>query len=739
VAIGALAMLGQVVLLRELDVAFFGSELILVLALGAWLLGTAAGAGAPGALAGGGSGGRRHAPGELAVRRLFVGYGLALPLAVALARGSRVLFRGVPGADLPFDRQMLALALCVIPVSLLLGLLFQWTARRYAAAGGTLATAYALESLGGLAGGLLATLLPAIGVQNWTAAVVCGSLAFAAAWRGSGASRESAAAGLFLMFALLAAAPWFDRGMTAWNHPALAATRDTPYGRITVTETLGQSAVFENDALAYESQGTAAEEFVRLAAIQREAPRRVLVLGGAAQGLVAEALRDPSARVDDVELDPALLALVRAHLPESERRALQDPRARVIAADPRRVLERAGRYDLILAAMPEPESGRTNRYYTREFFAACAARLAPDGVLALRLKSAENLWTPVLARRAGAVHAALRTVFPATVVLPGTTNLFLASRAPLERDPALLGERLRRSGVPTRLVSPAYVRYLYTNDRFGRIADLLAHSTARPNLDARPVCYQTTMLLGLARFFPRLARLDLPEPDAAALARSPRTWAAAVALALLLALARGHHRAQRDGPRRDGPGTARRALLAGLAGASGMLLEAALLLEYQTRSGVLFQDLGVLLTAFMAGLAAGAWVLGRLLARGAPSHPRAPSRGARWSRSGALTFVLLAALALLCAARLRGGAGVGLAESVALLFACGFLVAAAFAWAVSHDAPDAQAVLGPVYAADLLGGCAGSLLAGILAIPMLGLPATAALGGIAALAGLALV
>jgi spermidine synthase len=704
-AVGAIAMLGQVVLLRELEVAFFGSELVLVLGLGAWLAGTAAGAA---------SGGRSGVPGERAVRRLFVVLGVALPLAVVLARGVRVLFGGVPGGYLPFGLQMLSLALCLVPISLLLGLLFQWTARRFAASGRSLATAYAVESAGGLIGGLLATLLLAAGVQNWCAAVLCAVLAFAVAWPGSGTSREAAAAGLFLAFVFAVAAPWYDRGMTEWNHPALVATRDTPYARVTVTERLGQVAVFENDALAYESEGTAAEEFVHLAAVQRDAPRSVLVLGGAAQGLIPEALGHHPRRVDDVELDRALLALVRAHLPERSRRALADPRVRVVCADPRRFLARAGRYDLILSGLPEPESGRTNRYYTREFFAACAAHLAPDGVLALRLRGAENLWTPVLARRAAGIYQALRAVFPETIVLPGVTNLLLASGAPLVRDPEVLGERLRARGLRTRLVSPAYVRYLYTNDRFARIADLLARTPARPNRDARPACYQSTMLLWLARFFPRLARLDLPEPDAGTFARSPWSWAGALVMLLLFAFARRR-------------GTLRRALLAGTAGFAGMLLEAALLLEYQTRAGVLFQDLGLLLTMFMGGLALGAWALERAL------------RAARGGRlAGALTFAVLLGLALASAALLHAGSVGGLGGSSALLFACGFLVAAAFAYAVSYGAPDPQAVLGPVYAADLLGGCAGSLVAGLVTIPMLGLPATALLAALLAAAGLLL-
>ena len=705
-AVGTIALLGQVVLLRECEVAFFGSELVLVLGLGAWLLGTAAGA-APGRGA--------QPPGGRAVRRLFAALGILLPLAVVLARGVRILFGGVPGAYLPFGLQLLALALCLGPVSLLLGLLFQWTARRFIATGRSPAAAYALERAGGLLGGLLATLLPAAGLQSWDAALLCGIAACAAAWPGSRARREAAAAGLLLALALLVTAPALDRGMTRWSHPDLIATRDTPYGRVTVTGTLGQVVVFENDALAYESQSTAAEEFVQLAAIQRDTVNRVLVLGGAAQGLVPEILRHRPARVDDVELDARLLALVAPRLPGPQRRALADPRVHVAFADPRRFLDRAPAYDLILIGLPEPESGRTNRYYTREFFAACAAHLAPGGVLALRLRSAENLWTPVLARRTASIHRALREVFPGTTVLPGTTNLLFASRAPLVRDPAVLGGRLRARDPGARLVTPAYVRYLYTNDRFAEIERQLADSPARANRDARPVCYQTTMMLWLARFFPGLARLDLPDASAAALARSPWAWAAAAVLGLAFLLAR----------RRATP---RRALLAAAAGCAGMLLESALLLDYQTRSGVLYQDLGVLLMAFMGGLALGAWALERLM-----------RRTGRGRIAGALTFAAFALLGLACAALLRAGAGGGLAGSSALLFACGFLVAAAFAYAVLRGAPDGGAVIGPVYAADLLGGCAGALVAGLVAIPMLGLPATAALAAALALATLLLV
>jgi len=110
------------------------------------------------------------------VRGLFVVLGLLLPLAVVFTRGVRIVFGGVPGAYLPFGRQLLALALCLVPVSLLLGLLFQWTARRFIATGRSAAAAYALESAGGLLGACSPRSCPPWGCRPGTPRCSAGSV-----------------------------------------------------------------------------------------------------------------------------------------------------------------------------------------------------------------------------------------------------------------------------------------------------------------------------------------------------------------------------------------------------------------------------------------------------------------------------------------------------------------------------------------------------------------------------------
>ena len=143
---GFVSLVGQIVLLRELNVAFFGVELIYLIALGVWLLLTAMGTIVVR---------RRYAPTPDRTATLLLLFALFLPLGVAFFRASRLVLGGVPGAYLPFSRQMAALVIALAPVGLLSGLLFRTAAVLYVERERTLAGAYGIESAGALTGGLL--------------------------------------------------------------------------------------------------------------------------------------------------------------------------------------------------------------------------------------------------------------------------------------------------------------------------------------------------------------------------------------------------------------------------------------------------------------------------------------------------------------------------------------------------------------------------------------------------------
>lgn len=693
VAIGCLGMLAQVVLLRELAVASFGVEPIYLLGVGLWLL-----AGAAGALAG-----RRRGvapPGNAAPA--FLALAAVLLPCIAFLRGARQLFLGVPGAYLPLSAQGAIAVAGLAPAAFLLGLLFRRAARAAVLEGASPATAYGFECAGGVLGSVLSALAPALGFPNLPlgAGVAVASAAIAAR---TPATRRPAVALLAALLAFTVFSAPLDRWMTGWSHPGLSVTRDTPYGRVTVERDRGMLSLFVNDAFDYESEGADAEPFAHLPALQLPPGARVLLLGGAASGLVPELLKHAPARVDCVERDRLLHEALVGSLPTGLSGAFRDPAVRVVFADPRRFLADGGVYDLILVAISEPASGAGNRFFTVEFFRLCAAHLSGNGVLALRLPSSETVWTPQLARRNGSVRAALGAAFPDILAIPGASDILIASRGRLLCDPAELAARFRERAIAARVVTPQSLAYLLRPDRAARVETLLREAGAEPNSDARPIGYQQTVLLWLGMFFPAGGLSPAVLRGVAGVsAASGAAWLAAARLFPAL----------------------RRPTIAAAGSFCAMIVESAVLLRFQAESGALYGQIGLLLTGFMGGLSAGAFAFGRF------ASGREVGRG-----TGAALLGSLGLLALLVAS--AGGRAFGPAGSTAMLAAAGALSGALFGYAGRAPLEGRGAGVAGIYAADLVGGCVGSLLAGVLLIPLFGAGPVLAGAVLAALAACA--
>ncbi len=708
IAIGFVSILGQVVILRELIVSFYGIELIYILALATWLIGTAAGAAA---------GRRSGRPGERRVQSLLLVTAAALPADIVFVRGFRRIFAAVPGAFLPFHIQLIGMALAVLMLSVATGLLFRWTAKIFGSEGRTLAAAYALESAGGVLGGLVSTLFLAWGFQNSSAGIFCCVCALAVVWFYAARARlvhqrNISAAGLAVMLVVSVFSYRLDMIMTSWDHPHLVESRDTPYGRITVTSWGNQINVFENDALTYETGTTSAEEFVQLSTLQKGRPERVLVLGGGFAGIVDEVLNLPVRRIEYVEINKETIDILKRNLPRGLSGSLNDRRVTVRYDDPRRSLRHAGSYDVILSSFPEPMSAQTNRFYTKEFFRECSANLKTGGVFSFAIRSAENLWTQQLRDRNRSIYAALSSVFRNVVVIPGVTDIFIASDSALTIDPALLVDRLAERHIRTRLVTPQYIRYLYTNDRFADVNAALSKGGIDPNSDVRPACYGHTTSIWLSKFIGGVEMPDARSLRISPILKSPVVWILAAAF-IVLAVGRRLS-------------TQRKFLVMLLAGAVGMISETVLLLYYQSMKGVLYQNIGILLMTFMIGLALGAFIIDRLDKK----------RSSEWKHATWWGVALLAGLGLLNLLiyyGIRTEKPGGLALISLMLVLAGAFVSAVFAL-ISLSRVDARRrAMTWLYSADLMGGAAGSVVAILFLVPVLGMSATSLLA--AAMAG----
>ena len=192
------------------------------------------------------------------------------------------------------------------------------------------------------------------------------------------------------------------------------------------------------------------------------------------------------------------------------------------------------------------------------------------------------------------IYRAARSVFPEVMFHSGHHQRGHWIHGSIDKGsfrsgcPAGRAERIR-----ARIVSAKFLRYVYTNDRFGEIARILESGTAPVNTDIRPICYQYTshdLAFQIRSLASMLRDFSFPE-----LSGRPQSSHALIVLSLPgLLLMRA-------------PWPIRRTILTGIAGFAGMVLETILILHYQTKNGILFQDIGILLTGFMAGLAAGAF------------------------------------------------------------------------------------------------------------------------------------
>jgi spermidine synthase len=266
-----------------------------------------------------------------------------------------------------------------------------------------------------------------------------------------------------------------------------------------------------------------------------------------------------------------------------------------------------------------------------------------------------------------------------------------------------MSRRLQNMKIETRLISPDYIHYLFTNDRFFEIRNLLQKENSPPNSDIRPVCYQYAFIIWLSQFFPRVALLDFSTIANKGFFRSPFLflW---IGLPLLFLLCRFRP-------------ALRRTMLVASAGFLGMVMETILILYYQVKHGVLYQDIGLLLMSFMAGLAAGAIIIQKAMTRLVQNQKRF-----RWHGIG-----LLSGFCLLCAftgMMITMSLSAGLIGISCLLAATGFLVAGIFAYASLHEIDDQKKIISPLYSADLIGGCLGSLLGSLIFIPLAGMDVT---------------
>ncbi len=692
---GFISILGQIVLLRELNVAFHGVELVYPVAIGGWIFFAAIGTVL-----------HKARPSLNRTAVFFILFAIFLLSGIVFIRGSALFSDKIAGfSHFPFE-QIATFLVPLLPAGLLSGLLFVETSSLYIYRDRRLTGAYGIEALGGIAGGLLATLCFHYGLNNLSVALLCALLSLTAGTfrfeRKTGSRcRIIAAAFAVLTLLFLYKASLLDMRMTGWKHPGLFFVNDFRYGRIAATYREGNIFVFENDNLVFTSQDTEGARFAHLAALQHPEPRRILMIGSGWDGSVRELLLHKPVRIDVMlpEEDP----YIRFRLSRDVRRSLADPAVHLSRSDPRKFLKHKGfAWDLIIIDMSAQLSCWTNRFHTREFFSSLTTRLYPGGIAVLRLPGAKNLQTTQEITRAAGIYRALALNLPKQLILPGTTTMIASSFAPLPTSPEVLIDRLREREIESRHISSSSIRELFENEHLLDTRNRLKNTAAPENSDAMPVRYVYSV--------PSWATYLVPE---AIIARISNFAAmkklfvhtcliASVGLIMLFVVSRLQSNWQRIA-------------LTVVGGFLGMISESVLLLCYQAKEGILYQQLPFFLAVFMAGLSFGA-----PLFRDLTVQTTARKNYKRlWGAALLIGFMLLNTTII---EKANGGLG-NLPLALFLTAAAGFLTGGLFGCAGSYGARKHQNRTS-LYTADLIGGSLGALCAGLFFIPIFGLAAT---------------
>jgi spermidine synthase len=687
-ALGVSCVMTQLALMRELMGAFSGNEMVLGVVLGLWLLLMGIGT-----WLGRTSDKLRNPLAGLLIAQCFIAI-IPLLQVFALRAWRNVVF--IRGAEVGVTETVISIFVLLLPYCLVAGyaltLACSLLARKEGPAG--VGSVYVADSIGSIVGGVLFSFVLIRFLDHIALLVVPAALNLAAAaqlgrtvWRRSpsiplvnpvrrGIFILTLIAGISVFTWLLFNADAFSTSLQFHGQHVLSCA-NSPYGRLVVTESDGQTNFIENGVAIVSTPNVEhVEETVHYAMAQRPDARKVLLVSGGISGTAKEILKYNVSRVDYVELDPLILELGRKYLPEN----LADSRIRIINTDGRLFIKQAGgKYDVVIVDVPDPSTAQLNRFYTAEFQAEVKRVLSKDGVLSFSLGHYENYVSKELARMLASACCSLKLSFQNVLMIPGGRVFFLASDGPLYED---IAARIGQRQIPTKLVNRHYLDAMLTADR---MADL-ARATAQPaavNKDFNPVLYYYHLRHWMSQFkagFGVLQTLLL------------------VLLCVYLVRLRGP------------------ALVLFASGFAGSALELVLLLAFQVLCGSVYHQVGVVVTVFMAGLALGAVMMNRLM-------PQANRGSLALLALAVAGYAILLAFLLPLLNRMGGTAGslvLVKAAIASLTLILAVLVGMQFPLANRLEFDGTVTGASRLYTADFVGAFLGALLASTLLIPLMG-------------------
>jgi spermidine synthase len=719
---GFSAVIIQTLLIRELLIVFYGNELTFGIILATWLL-----SGAVGASWGGASLRLSASPLKgYVLLQLFLS--VCSPLALALVRTSKTILHVSFGEALALG-PIIAITACSIAGAAfadgaLFNLAFRLLSKSSREEGPSFAKVYAWESLGIICGGIV---LPFVLLSRFHSfeiilSVATLNLLSANLLLGKNARRLPRVTLALCFLMSLAALYSADRLQEKtlkiqWQNNDLVAYKNSVYGNIAAVRRLDQSTVYYDGlpTISVPSPETYfTEDFVHLPLLSAPESKNILFIGTAVGGLIKEALRYPVQKIVYVEIDAALIKVLRSLKDPGTDAELNDAKVRVVFQDARAYLRTTPeKFDAVFINTGLPTSLALNRYATLEFFEEVKNVLSGQGIAVFKTAGSLTYLSPQLRHINAQTLNTLSRVFEQIQIIPGDGfNMFITSTKKQDFNPYTLALRLKQYHIKSYLMNPTYLQlrlqkpyldWFLTNIR----ADL---KTRAINEDTRPIALYEGLSLTYAQFSKKIPGLFSGFEKI-----KPRGLA--LGIIFFFILWRFILKKTRQ----------KRALVFDVTvlttGFFSMAIQITVILLFQSLLGSLFQGLALLTASFMAGGSCGAWIARKKMRqlsdikRCAALEIYVPS---------AIIGLVLATIAVFKYSGAAAGATQGLFALTSLsagLFV-GLELPVVFELYVRTAQPfrrETSRTAGLLYGLDLTGACLGALVTPLVLIPACGI------------------
>ncbi|MGQ9509317.1 MAG: fused MFS/spermidine synthase [Thermodesulfobacteriota bacterium] len=728
---GGSGIVAQIILLRELLISFLGNELTLGTILANWLILEAIGSFFLGKTV-------ERVKKKLETYIFFqLVFSITLPFSIYLCRIFKNLIVTTSGEGLGVLPIIYSSALIITPVALFHGSLFTYGCKLYAQYSKketpSVGRVYVYETIGSIIGGLLFTFILIQYLHSFEIAFMVSLantlISALLLWpeRLSFASLRKSLWVLSLLYSLLflilLLTPIKDKVhhlsiRQQWKGLKVIHYENSIYGNITITRR-GEQTTFFTDGIPSITTPTpdvaAIEDFVHFPMLFHEKPESILVLSGGAGGMIHEILKYPVKHVDYVELDPLLLKLVKQFPTPLTENELSDPRVKIHYVDGRFFTKRTKElFDLIFIGLEAPQELQTNRLFSFEFFEMAKAKMRPKGILTLSLPGSLTYISPELKKLNGCILDTLIQTFPYVRVIPGDTNIILASDSEsVEKLGAQeIAQRLTERKISTHLFTKNYVEYRLHKRWSAWFSKWMEGRTLYLNSDFRPIGVYLNLsywnalfspyIIGIFKWFENLNLSFLV------------LFIGALTLSLLIFFIQRPIVSKFSIP-----------YAIFTSGITDMMLDLAIILTFQTLYGYLYFQIGLLVTVFMIGIASSSLYMTYYL-----DQIKKPYYLFLYTEFMFILFALLLPFVLILPSfSLDKPLVYGLLYGIfqVMSFICGVLVGLQFPLATKiylltySKEIQVGETAGLLYGADLFGGFWGALFGGIFFFPVLGL------------------